>query len=246
MAQDARMDRSLRLLAAAAREDAARRGAATGVDGERLVYVHGDVLDVDWNQVDGLLTRYWPHGDKTVLVGNLPFNISTTLLLLLLSHMATGDGLWRARPATEMILMFQKEVAQMLVAKPATPHRGRLSVLVERYCADASLLFTVPSRAFTPAPKVDGAVVHFRPHPAPLHASPLDADDVSFDELEDLLRALFHHRRKTSQTTLGLKIGSARAQAVLAAAGVNGKARPQDLLLEEWLAICRAMRSIQP
>src|SRR5690606_23048871 len=110
--------------------------------GARLRIVHGDALDAD--EAAPLGARARAH-----VVSNLPSHVGTPLL-----------GKWLKAPAwrADMTLMFQKEVAQRIVAKPGDDAYGRLAVLTQARCA-ARLEFTAPARAFTPPPKIASAIV---------------------------------------------------------------------------------------
>ena len=135
----------------------------------RLRIVHGDALEVD----EAALLGRRPAGRAPAvhIVSNLPYNVGTPLLVKWLKA-----GAWRG----DMTLMFQKEVAQRIVAKPGDDAYGRLAVLAQARC-DARLEFTVPARAFTPPPKIASAVV---------------APDRSRRSLRRSRRARTRHRRR--------------------------------------------------
>jgi 16S rRNA (adenine1518-N6/adenine1519-N6)-dimethyltransferase len=141
-----------------------------------LTLVLGDALSVD----EAALA-----GGPAHLVSNLPYNVGTPLLIKWLT------GPWT--PAS-LTLMFQKEVAERIVARPDTTAYGRLAVIAQATC-EAQLVMDVPARAFTPPPKVDSAVVRLCPRadrPAPRR----------LDALQKLTAAAFGQRRKMLRASL--------------------------------------------
>ena len=140
--------------------------------------IHADVLTVD------LPTRI-PDWSNALVVGNIPYNITTPILFHLLE---------RPRPKA-IVLMVQREVADRIVAEPGSSDYGALAVGVQSV-ADATYLFGVPRRAFRPVPRVESAVVRITPH-APPRLSPDDEH-----ALRRLTRAAFQWRRKQMQKIL--------------------------------------------
>ncbi len=126
--------------------------------------------------------------------------------------------------------MFQREVAERLVAAPRSKSYGRLSVLVQ-WLAEARILFDVPPRAFIPPPKVTSSVVSIVPRVEPLAPSAKPA-------LERITAAGFGQRRKmlrTSLRSLGIEV-----EALLERAGVSPRARAEELTVAEFCALARA------
>ena len=155
------------------------------------------------------------------LVANLPYNVATPLLLRWLTE---------AEAFVSLTLMFQKEVAQRLVAMPGDPAYGRLSIIVQ-WRAKAQRLFDVPARAFVPAPKVTSTLVQIDPRAEPLAPAPRAA-------LERVTRAAFGQRRKmlrSSLKTLGLDPGP-----LLDAAGIAPTARAETVDIAGFCALARA------
>ncbi|MGC2198924.1 MAG: 16S rRNA (adenine(1518)-N(6)/adenine(1519)-N(6))-dimethyltransferase RsmA [Stellaceae bacterium] len=155
------------------------------------------------------------------IVANLPYNIATPLLL---------GWLDRIREYEDLTLMFQREVAERLVAAPRSKSYGRLSVLVQ-WLAEARILFDVPPRAFIPPPKVTSSVVSIVPRVEPLAPSAKPA-------LERITAAGFGQRRKmlrTSLRSLGIEV-----EALLERAGVSPRARAEELTVAEFCALARA------
>ena len=142
------------------------------------------------------------------LVSNLPYNVGTPLLIKWLT------GPWT--PAS-LTLMFQKEVADRIVAAPGEAAYGRLSVSVQATCR-AQRVMDAPARAFTPPPKVDSAVVRLLPRPDRPGADRLKA-------LERVTAAAFGQRRKMLRSSLGAIGGEGLA----AAAGVDPQARAETI-----------------
>ncbi|KAF9899962.1 Dimethyladenosine transferase 1, mitochondrial [Linnemannia zychae] len=135
----------------------------------------------------------WPVMDTTNstirLLGNLPFGIASPLLIQWLKMMSLQQGIFHANNKVSMTLMFQKEVAERIVAPPNHPQRSRLSVMAQALC-DVKLAYKLPAGVFVPKPKVDAAVVHFEKKAQPLMPG-------SLVKLEDVARFYFNKRRKT-------------------------------------------------
>lgn len=182
--------------------------AAAG--GGRLRVLAADALDVD-------VAALGPAPVK--LIANLPYNIATPLLV----------G-WLREPAgiESMTLMFQKEVADRLLASPGSKARGRLSILAQ-WRAEVRRCFDLPPGAFTPPPKVASSVVALTPRPSPLPVTP--------DDLEGITARAFGGRRKMLRRTLG---------DLPARAGLDDTLRPEELTVEEFCALARTMRREGP
>jgi 16S rRNA (adenine1518-N6/adenine1519-N6)-dimethyltransferase len=179
----------------------------------RLALVEGDALTLDPAAITDAPRR---------IVANLPYNIATALLLNWLERIGEYESL---------TLMFQREVAERLVAAPRTPAYGRLSVLVQWLC-EARILFDIPGRAFTPPPKVTSSVVRLVPRPLPL----APADKAS---LERVTAAAFGQRRKMLRSSL--KSLGVPPEGLLAAAGIAGTARAEELGVAAFCALARAI-----
>jgi 16S rRNA (adenine1518-N6/adenine1519-N6)-dimethyltransferase len=156
-------------------------------------------------------------------VANLPYNIATALLLRWLDRIGDYRGL---------TLMFQREVAERLVAIPRSSSYGRLSVIAQ-WLTEPKILFDLPPRAFVPPPKVTSSVVSLTPRMAPLAL----ADKAT---LERVTAAAFGQRRKmlrSSLRTLGVPI-----EPLLAAAGIVPTARAEELSVAEFCALARTLQ----
>ena len=191
---------------------AALQELATAYPG-RLELVEGDALELDPAALTDAPRK---------IVANLPYNIATALLLRWLDNIGAYDGL---------TLMFQREVAERLVAVPRSPAYGRLSVIVQ-WLAEPKILFDLPPRAFVPPPKVTSSVVSLVPRPMPL----APADKAT---LERVTAAAFGQRRKMLRASL--KSLGVPVEALLAAAGVMPTARAEELSVAEFCALARAL-----
>ncbi len=175
---------------------------------DRLTVIGGDALEQDFEALAPPPRR---------IVANLPYNIATPLLLRWLRTAAAFTG---------FTLMFQKEVADRIVADPGTAAYGRLSVVVQWLCS-AELLFNVDARAFVPPPQVASAVVGLTPRPQPL--APAD-----WTALTQVTAAAFGQRRKMLRGALR-SLGLAPE-----AAGIDGRRRGETLTVDEFCALARA------
>ncbi|XBQ16019.1 MAG: 16S rRNA (adenine(1518)-N(6)/adenine(1519)-N(6))-dimethyltransferase RsmA [Oceanicaulis sp.] len=190
--------------------------------GGGLSVVEADALEVDETAVQ---TRF----STRMLASNLPYNVGTALLIKWLQ----ADPAWWSR----LVLMFQKEVAERVVARAGESQYGRLAILTAAV-ASPRYAFTVPARAFTPPPKVDSAVVVLEPLPAEARFSDLDA-------LSIVTESAFGQRRKTLRKSLGQAAGKAGAssEALLDAAGLDPGARAETIPPEGFFALARAWRA---
>jgi 16S rRNA (adenine1518-N6/adenine1519-N6)-dimethyltransferase len=162
------------------------------------------------------------------IVANLPYNIATALLVAWVT--AEPWPPWY----DAAILMFQREVAERLVAEAGTKSYGRLSVLVQWRC-EARILFDVKASAFVPPPKVTSSVVRILPR-----AAPLACDRRT---LEAVTQAAFGQRRKMlrqSLRSLGVEVAS-----LIAAAGLSQTARAEEIPVAGFVALARALAAIR-
>ena len=176
----------------------------------------GDALEFSYDTV--------PLG--TVVVANLPYNISTPLLFKLLEA---------RRRFTRLILMLQTEVARRLVAKPGGKTYGSLSVSVQRW-TNPSLAFTVSPRCFLPPPEVGSAVVRLDVRQDRVHDAAADAQFLH------VVRSAFAHRRKTLANSLrdaGFELSMVSRG--LAEASINGTRRAETLSPDEFVSLVRAL-----
>lgn len=171
-----------------------------------------DALAFPWESLEG----DWK------IIGNLPYNVASPLI---------WEIALRCRALTEAAFMIQKEVGQRLTAAPGSKHYGALSVWVQAFCS-AKMAFTVGPAAFSPPPKVDSAVVAFRP-------LPLDRIPKNPEALSKLLKLCFQQRRKQLG---GLFRKQKRDDLVerLAQLGIRDTARPEELTIDQFISLAGA------
>jgi 16S rRNA (adenine1518-N6/adenine1519-N6)-dimethyltransferase len=182
----------------------------------RLTVIAADALDVDMAALAGATGR-------RLVVANLPYNVATPLLV----------GWLRAEPwppwYESLTLMFQREVAERIVAAPGDDAYGRLAVLAG-WRSVADIAFDVPARAFTPPPKVTSSVVHLVPRQAPLVCDPA--------MLERVVAAGFGQRRKMLRQSLkSLGLDTA---ALLSGAGIAPTSRAEEIDIAGFVALANA------
>jgi 16S rRNA (adenine1518-N6/adenine1519-N6)-dimethyltransferase len=172
----------------------------------------GDALQADWSKLLG------PSPGPTSIVANLPYGVATLLLTGWLDTEPWPP--WFDR----LVLMFQKEVAERIVAEPHSKAYGRLSVLAQ-WRTTPRIVLHVPAAAFTPAPKVESAVVELVPRETPTPA-------CSPQALAKVTAAAFGQRRKMLRSSL--KQLMPMPELLLDAAGVAGNLRAEDLTVEDF------------
>ena len=178
----------------------------------RLTVIHGDALEIDMpSSITG----------PAIVVANLPYAVATTLLV----------GWLTVEPwppwYESLTLMFQKEVALRIVSDPGSKAYGRLSVL-SQWRTEAEILFTLPPRAFTPAPKVDSAIIRLTPRARPLPAG-------SSTVLGKLTAAAFGQRRKMLRASLRQIVPD--PEQLLADCGIGSQRRAEQLSVAEFCRI---------
>lgn len=175
----------------------------------RLEIIQADALHADLPALAAQFGQKPPY----VIVANLPYNIATPLLTGWLEQIHADSSLY-----AEMILMFQKEVAQRIVAKPSSKTYGRLSILSQWLC-EAKLAFDVPAAAFTPPPKVTSSIVRLVPK------RKVGAD---FTVMEKLTAAAFGQRRKMIRGSLKDYLP------YIEKCGLRTEARAEELSVEDF------------
>jgi 16S rRNA (adenine1518-N6/adenine1519-N6)-dimethyltransferase len=182
----------------------------------RLEVVNADALEID------PLEHLTP---PIRIVANLPYNVGTELLTRWLTP-PSWPPVWES-----LTLMFQKEVAQRIVAQPGSKTYGRLAILAQWRC-DARIVMELPPEAFTPPPKIHSAVVHLTALPEPRF--PANAAT-----LQKLTATAFQQRRKMLRASLkGLY---PRIEDLLESAGIKPTSRAEEIGLEHWCALARAL-----
>ncbi|KTC91556.1 16S rRNA (adenine(1518)-N(6)/adenine(1519)-N(6))-dimethyltransferase RsmA [Fluoribacter dumoffii] len=183
--------------------------SAMSVAQNKLHLIAADALTLDYSQF----------GTHLRVVGNLPYNISTPLLIHLLNY---------ASHIEDMHFMLQKEVVERMAAQPGSKAYGRLTVMLQYHCV-VEYLFDVPPEAFDPQPKVDSAVVRLTPH----RISPFEK--VSAGQLERLVASAFAMRRKTLNNNLKGIITAEQ----LSALGIDGNKRPEQISIAEYVQLAK-------
>ena len=166
-------------------------------------------------------------GLRPLLCANLPYNITSPVLTKLLE-----SGCFEA-----LTVMVQKEVAERIAARPATPQYGAFSILAQWY-AEPELLFTVGAECFVPRPKVTSAVVRLKRRPAP----PVETEKKSFFRV---VRAAFNMRRKTLINALDGLCGRETALAAVRACGFDERVRGEALSLADFAALTNAIEKLK-
>tara|TARA_Y200000002_G_scaffold374691_1_gene375818 strand:- start:130 stop:921 length:792 start_codon:yes stop_codon:yes gene_type:complete len=173
---------------------------------------NSDALDYNYEVIN--------KNQKSLIVGNLPFNISSQLLVNWIANYSWPPFY------SKMILMFQKEVAERIIAKHNQKSYSRISVISQSRC-EIRLLLNAPSNIFFPKPKVDGTVLEF---------SPITKNsDVNILNLQKLLRKSFKHRRKKIKTSLK------DYDYLLKRFDIDDSLRAENLSVEEYCKLASAI-----
>ena len=182
---------------------------------DRLQVIEGDALKTSFETLadDG----------PVKIIANLPYNVGTQLLVNWLLP-ERWPPFWQS-----LTLMFQREVADRIVAKPASEHYGRLSV-ASQWRAKPRIAMAVHRSSFVPPPKVASAVVHIVPVAAP--------EGVDPNVLEKLTAAAFGQRRKMLRSSLKSMPGALDALAPL---GIDSERRAETVSVGEYVALARAL-----
>lgn len=176
---------------------------------EKLRLIHADALTINYSQF----------GSSLRIIGNLPYNISTPLIIHLLKQ---------CHCIKDMLFMLQKEVVDRLVAVPGSKHYGRLSVMVQYFC-QAYKLFEIGPEAFFPPPKVDSAMVYLQPYtvsPYPI---------LPFSVLEQVVAQAFLMRRKTIANNLRPLVNAQQIELL----GIRPQSRPEELSVADYTQLAK-------
>lgn len=200
---------------------------------EGKMHIHrGDILKAD---VASLLTSLgveaqpWEDESDTKIIGNLPFNIATALLIQWMKEIPERKGIF-SLGRVPMILMFQKEVAMRITAKKGQKEYSRLSVMVQHQCK-AKCLFDLDGSVFVPPPKVKATVVYIEPLTTPV-ASP------NIYMLEYVLQRVFSQRRKQLRNSI-LTIHE-DAMELLHLTNIDPELRADNVPIEDWCRLADA------
>ena len=179
---------------------------------ENFEIIHQDALKVDYNKIIK---------KNSIIVGNLPFNISSNLLMNWISL-----NKWPPLYG-KMYLMFQKEVGERILANHGTKQYGRLSVITQSRC-NVKKLIIAKSKIFNPQPKVDGIVLELTPHK--------EYADIDINNIELIARKAFNQRRKKIKTSLSQYIN------YLDALSIDINLRPENLSVWEYCRLANLMK----
>lgn len=189
--------------------------------GDRVRIIHADVLEAD-------LTALLAPPGPWVLVGNLPYSITTPILLKLLSH---------ARRFDRAIVMVQREVAQRWCAEPGSRTYGAITVWCQYHCS-CRVLRRVRASCFRPPPAVESAVVELRPHSGDYPRAQNEA------LLQQVTRAAFGQRRKRAVTSLAacetLRLSREEWEALFCECRIDERARAEDISVTQYVALSEA------
>jgi 16S rRNA (adenine1518-N6/adenine1519-N6)-dimethyltransferase len=209
---------------------------------DRLTVIEADALEVAWKHAPlpspgtaGVLPALsavktgetMVPGGPIRIVANLPYNIATALLLRWL-FVEPWPPWYDA-----LVLMFQREVAQRIVARPGDEHYGRLAVMAG-WRTEAKIMFDVAPSAFVPPPKVTSSVVRLLPRVSPL--------SCSVTALERITAAAFGQRRKMLRQSLRALVPD--PQPILAAAGIDPTARAEEIPVEGFVALANGFNAM--
>lgn len=211
----------------------AERVIALEIDRALIPVLHEELKkydNVEILHVDVLKFEFRSRGGVTIkVIGNIPYNISSQILFRLIQ---VRDHI------SAMVLMFQKEVAERLVAGPGTKTYGILSVLVRLY-TDASIVLNVPPQCFYPRPRVESAVIRMNIRKKPL----VDVDDDAF--LQTLVRSAFSKRRKTLLNNLRdlsrIGLRNETVLNILESLGIDPARRAETLSPEDFAHLSNAI-----
>ncbi|MGD0830204.1 MAG: 16S rRNA (adenine(1518)-N(6)/adenine(1519)-N(6))-dimethyltransferase RsmA [Terracidiphilus sp.] len=189
---------------------------------ERVTVVERDVLQFDFAAASAAA------GERLLVIGNLPYGITSSILLKLAASHAALD---------RAVLMVQREVADRVVAQPASRDYGLLSVTAQMH-GPAERLFTLPPSAFSPPPDVHSTVFRWRFAP---RFEELDVEEVSFLRL---IRKCFAQKRKTLANNLrAAGFAPAEVTAAIAEAGIAPQARAEEAPMEQLALLCKALQT---
>ncbi len=166
---------------------------------------------------DALNYPIWKLGESPrQVIANLPYNVGTKMLITWLKYIQNFDLL---------TLMFQKEVAERIIAVPGSRNYGRLSILTN-WLTQSSKLFDIPSDAFVPKPKVTSTVIQLKPLSKPLY-------NVSFESLEKITHLAFSQKRKMLKSSLK----EINGEKILKELNISPNLRPEKLSVIEFCKI---------
>lgn len=181
------------------------------IAGEKLEIISDDALNIDYRKIKE------QYNLPLKIIANLPYNVGTELLLCWLDDIDIFESL---------TLMFQREVAERICAKPSDEAYGRLSIISNLLC-DCKIQFDVPPTVFFPQPKVFSSVVSIIPYPKPKY-------DVDLGKLKNLTRHAFSQRRKSIRNSLKPAFPNDDIVEVLNKLNIDSNLRAENLTIEQF------------
>lgn len=189
---------------------------------DNVTIIHSDILKVDLHKA---INMYFQQGQDLLVVANLPYYVTTPILMKLLEEKL---------PIRGIVCMLQKEVADRISAKPNTKQYGSLSVAVQFY-GQVETSFFVPNTVFIPRPNVDSAVIKITLHEKPPY--PVEDERLFFE----IVRAAFAKRRKTLVNNLAShfneRFTKQEIETLIEQAGIDSKRRGETLAIEEFVEL---------
>ncbi|NXR16835.1 TFB1M transferase, partial [Cinclus mexicanus] len=211
---------------------------------EQLILIEKDARFIPGLQMEKTFPKHlkknWEDEPPDIhIIGNLPFSVSTPLIIKWLENVSKRDGPF-IYGRTQMTLTFQKEVGERLTANPGSNQRSRLSIMAQHLCTVENC-FVIPGQAFVPKPEVDVAVVHFTPLVQPKIQQP-------FELVEKVVQSVFQFRRKycfRGIETLFPENGRLkRTEQLMMTADVDPTLRPFQLSMSQFRNLCNAYRKM--
>lgn len=185
-------------------------GQLKQIAGDKFDVISDDALNINYRELKEQFNK------PMKIIANLPYNVGTELLLRWLEDVNMFESL---------TLMFQREVAERICAKPSDEHYGRLSIISDLLC-DCKILFDVAPTVFFPPPKVYSSVVSIIPRAKPKY-------DVDMNKLKNVTRSAFSQRRKSIRNSLKSVFGD-RVEEVLNKYNIDSNLRAENLTVEQF------------
>lgn len=201
----------------------------------------GDVMNFDMSKIfsENKRRKWEDHPPHIHIIGNLPFSVSTPLIIRWLQAMSERKSAW-SYGRTQLTLTFQKEVGERMVADIMSNQRCRLSVMCQNWCT-VEHKFIIPGKAFVPKPDVDVSVVHFTPLVKPQIPLP-------FKVVEKVVCNIFGFRQKYSirgaETLFPVPVREQLGKEMYHLADIDPTTRPFQLTVEEYGRLCHAYCTI--
>lgn len=194
-------------------------------DYDNVHIIHQDILKAD---IQAVMDEYFKPGQPVHVVANLPYYITTPILMKLLQQHL---------PITSLTVMMQKEVADRMAAEPNSKSYGSLSIAVQYY-TNAKVLMHVPKTVFMPQPNVDSSILQLSMRKTP----PVTVDDETY--FFQFVQACFAQRRKTLRNNLIIffkqRLPKEMIEEVLLQSGIDGSRRGESLRMEEFASLANA------